>query len=200
MFGTESIRLLRDDWKVPKMLAEELYAIFNDDAPVSTAGGLTVTAPTGVAPITIGANTEGAYSPAFSFGSGSDAASTGWNPNTGEMQYNSPSGFNFTFPGTDGLPQTVTIGPMPDALNNQQPEATGGGMPGMVTGGSGSTYQATVYPEGLGGDSLSVAVTQMSIDPDATIPAGTWTTVLKNGTGSKASYSMQVPVWGSDPS
>jgi hypothetical protein len=199
MFGQEAIRLLRDDWKVPKMLAEELYAMFQ--APDATANGLTATAPAGVAPITIGASAAGNYSPAFSFGGGSGDAAIGWNPSTGQVQFASPSGFTFTFPGADGLPQTASIGPNTnDPGNLANPPEQGGAMPGMVTGGSGSTYQVTVYPEGLNGSSESVSVTQMSIDPNATIPPSTWTTVVKNGTGSKASYAMMVPVWGQDPS
>lgn len=196
MFGTEAIRLLRDDWKVPKMLAEELYAIFQ--APDTTTSGLTATAPAGVAPITVTPNTLGSYAPALSFGGNAGDPAIGWNPNTGQMQFDAPGGFNFTFPGPDGQPVNYPIGPTSD--NQQQDTSNGLSMPGQITGGSGNTYQVDVYLNGLNGNKKNVTVTQMSIDPNATIPTGTWTTVVQSGTKSNLSYSMMVPVWGADPS
>jgi hypothetical protein len=69
-------------------------------------------------------------------------------------------------------------------------EGGGGGFYGEVVSGSGSTY--TVDVEGVG----NVTVTQLQIDGDETIPAGTMALVVQVG----ENYFMQVPVWLEDES
>jgi hypothetical protein len=66
-------------------------------------------------------------------------------------------------------------------------------VPGKVlSGGPGATYQVQLYPNGpSGGAGDTVTCTQLQIDPNETIPAGTWAIVAK----SNNAYYMQVPVW-----
>lgn len=71
-------------------------------------------------------------------------------------------------------------------------------FPGVVTGGSGSTYTMNVYKKGLNGTPESVSVKQLQIANDS-IPSGSWALVSK---GSKTvagvtsvEYTMQMPVW-----
>ncbi len=69
--------------------------------------------------------------------------------------------------------------------------AGGGAVPGTVVGGSGDTYQMTIYPKGLGGETQQVTVKQLQIDPTETIPVGSWEMVSKVG----SNYYVQFPVW-----
>jgi len=52
LFGAETTRLLRKQWPTPTMLAQELYAMFQGNIPLSTSG-LTINNPTGSPAITI---------------------------------------------------------------------------------------------------------------------------------------------------
>jgi hypothetical protein len=71
--------------------------------------------------------------------------------------------------------------------------------PGIVTGGSGSTYTVNIYKKGLTGAPESVTVTQLQIHTGENIPAGTWALIAKGtktvGGVSSVEYTMQVPVW-----
>jgi hypothetical protein len=64
----------------------------------------------------------------------------------------------------------------------------GGGLPGEVLSGTGSTYTVRITTEEGTED---VTVTQLQIDPTETIPAGTKAIVAKVG----EDYFMQVAVW-----
>ena len=68
--------------------------------------------------------------------------------------------------------------------------ATSSVYPGVVTGGSGTTYTMNVYINGLGSAATTVTVTQLQLT-SGTIPAGTWALVAYVNGG----YYMQVPVW-----
>lgn len=70
--------------------------------------------------------------------------------------------------------------------------------PGVVTGGSGSTYTMNIYKNGLSGPTESVSVKQLQITGDS-VPTGTWALVAK-GTKTVAGvptpeYTMQIPIW-----
>lgn len=68
--------------------------------------------------------------------------------------------------------------------------------PGVVTGGSGGTYNVNIYKQGLTGPTTAVSVKQLQIAGSDSVPSGTWALVSK---GTKADggveYTMQVPVW-----
>lgn len=66
----------------------------------------------------------------------------------------------------------------------------GGGIPGRILSGSGSTYQVRLYPDSVA-PGATVAVTQLQIAVGESVPAGTWVIVTKAG----SRYVMQVPVW-----
>lgn len=71
---------------------------------------------------------------------------------------------------------------------------TGGGIPAQVGSVvSGSVYNVTIYPNGIGAEipGQDVTATQLQIHADEEIPSGTWTIVTKIG----STYYMQVPVW-----
>lgn len=188
MFGTQSLRLLRDKWSSAKDLAMELYAMFQDNNPVETGGGLTVSAPPGVAPLTL-LPASYASAPAIRFGSHAADPAIKFNPQESPgLTFEGPS-FTFVYTNPDGTPGQTDLG----GKNPTAPASSS--MPGKILGGKGSTYQVRVYPSGLSGKSKVVTVVQMSISSKAAIPVGTWTVVVKNGTDKKPFYSMQVPVW-----
>jgi hypothetical protein len=86
---------------------------------------------------------------------------------------------------------------IPIDLPSTSAEATGGGIPGKVLGGSGNEYEVEIYPEGLDGEPLTVNVLQLQIDSTGgDIAPDTWVIVTKV----KGSYYMQVPVWLAEPS
>jgi hypothetical protein len=71
-------------------------------------------------------------------------------------------------------------------------------FPGKITdGGPGQDYNADVYFEGLEGEATNVAVKQLDIDDDDTIPEDTWVFVVesKNVETNEVEYLIQVPVW-----
>lgn len=55
MFGSQVMRLLREKWKTPTELAQELFAVFQDGVPLTHSGGLTLRQKNGSseAPLTI---------------------------------------------------------------------------------------------------------------------------------------------------
>jgi hypothetical protein len=159
-FGTEALRLLRENWASPLLLAQELYSIFTSDSPIPITSPVAVSGtgnPANPAPvqITLGDNqgitlTHGANTTSFSLdGNGNLQQQTGMAGGSGAIK------------------------------------PIAGGLIGTVVSGSGSTYQVAIK----GGP--TVTVTQLSIDPSETIPAGTPAVVVQVG----AVYYMQVPTW-----
>ncbi len=71
-------------------------------------------------------------------------------------------------------------------------------FPGVVTGGSGSTYTMNIYKSGTNGTPESVSVKQLQISGD-NVPAGTWALVSKGfkvvSGVTQVEYTMQIPVW-----
>jgi len=161
VFGTEALRMLREQWQNATLLAQELYAIFTSDSPVPITSPVSVSGtanPTNPAPlqITLGDNqgitvNHGATQTTFSL-----------DPNGNLQQQTGLAG------------GTGVIKPI------------AGGLIGTVQSGTGSTYQVK-----LQGTGQVVTVTQLSIDPTETIPAGTPVVVVQVG----SAYQMQTPVW-----
>lgn len=170
MFGTQALRLLRENWPSATELAQELYAIFDDTNPTSS-GPITASPAPGSTQPPLTLNQDPLTLGAISIKSGSNNATIGLN------------GGSLTFSVNGDSQQPVGGG-------------GGGGVPGVVvSGGPGSgPYVVTIYPTGLSGGTQNVNVTQLSIDSGETIPAGTWTVVTQVG----SNYYMQVPVWGAD--
>lgn len=152
MFGAEAIRLLREDWPNATMLAQELYAIFQDSVPASTNAPLTANSSNpDQAPLVVNQFGNGGLSISFNKGQG------------GGIQIN------------DGVPQLVD-------KNGNPVGGSGGGVPGKVLSGSGSgPYQVQIYPAGLSGTTKTVSVTQLQIDSSDSVPANTWTIVNQVG-------------------
>ena len=66
--------------------------------------------------------------------------------------------------------------------------------PAQIQSGSGDTYTADIYVDGLGADTdpISEQVTQLDIASGETIPSGTWVMASKAKDGV---WYMQVPIW-----
>ncbi len=64
-------------------------------------------------------------------------------------------------------------------------------FPGVIVSGTGATYQANIYLNGLSGAATTVTVTQLQISSSETIPVGTSCLVVKSG----SNYYAQIPVW-----
>jgi hypothetical protein len=183
LFAKQSIRLLRERWNDATELAEEIYAILNNDEPLQIDG-----------PVTINNNTSG---PGITINNGGPG-------NTGGIQINRQPDPGINFPDLPPVPPTtapvvtiiynggnVTSGPDP---NGQQPVGGGGGggcFPGKILSGSGDTYSVAVYESGLAGEPKTRVVKQLQIDPAETIQENTWVMVGKVGN----SFFMMVPVW-----
>ena len=204
LYRDQAIRLLREDWGSINEAMEELYAIFTSDVPVQIDSPVTITAGpnSNSPPLTLRnfGNSEqiinierSALQPNFPNFPGFDPADIGdyiftviW-----------PDGTAEGFPGREpNEPQP------PQRGRGEQPTqggGGGGGLPGQVTSGSGSTYQVTVYRQGLAGPGESVSVRQLSIASDESIDAGTWVIVVQTtADDGTVSYYMQHPVWGPD--
>jgi hypothetical protein len=174
IFGDQSERLLRETWGSPTELAEELYAMFGVNTPLQIQGPVTITNTTPGPALTV--NQLGAYTP-------------GDFP-PGLTPPPSP-GISILSPGTDATPSGAAPPPAPVSVGG----GGGGGIPGQVqSGGPGPSYQVAIYTAGLAGGFIVVTVTQLQIDPDETIPVGTWALVTQAG----ANYYMNVPTWAAD--
>jgi hypothetical protein len=175
MFGTQALRLLREKWPNATMLAEELYAIFDDTNPTSS-GPIKIAQPAGTPPpgITPEVFDVPPWAP-LTFGSGPDATSFQIAPDGG-LTISSPS-VDFTTP--DGKP----LKPMAQAST----------FPGQVqSGGPGQgPYTVDVYQKGLGQPPTSMPVTQLQIAENDTVPVGTWVLVAVTD----FENFMQAPVW-----
>lgn len=89
-------------------------------------------------------------------------------------------------------PAEFDMGRLRDILGVSGGSTGGGGVPGKVLSGTGSTYQVQLYPNGPSAAAgATVSVKQLQIDSGATIPVNTWAIVTLAG----AQYCMQVPVW-----
>jgi hypothetical protein len=69
-------------------------------------------------------------------------------------------------------------------------------FPIMITGGSGTSYQATLFENGVAGEegatTETIDVEQLDLASGETIPVGTWAMASKASDGK---WYMQVPIW-----
>jgi len=176
----QSTRLLREDgWTAPD-LASELYAIFNAEVPFTVDGPVQIT------------NTDNAPGMTIYQAGPLDTAFQIVRPGLPAINFQDPAipPIDVGGPGDGGTTDTrvgsgggITSG---TGDGDQVPVSTGGGgLAGTVVSGSGSSYMVQLQ------DGRTVAVTQLQIDPAATIPAGTAAIVVFYMGG----YVMQVPVW-----
>ena len=173
MFGTQALRLLRESWPSVDMLAQELYAIFQDTNPTSSG------------PLTINNNTPA--------GPGMTINNSGGSGSSINLGRNGTPSVNFGLGPDGGLIITAPSVSSQTPGGQPAPIGGGGGVPGQVlSGGPGANYQVKIYPTGLAGPTKTVSAVQLQIDPGETIPAGTWALVAQAG----GNYYMEVPVWG----
>lgn len=175
MFGSQALRLLRENWPSPTMLAQELYAIFQDANP-TTSGPLTITNPNKAGP-GLAVKNSGGSADVMSFTGGTGGTST--------MSFGPDGGLVFTTPSFSTADKPG--GPTTNIKNS------GGAVPGQVlSGGPGAAYSVQVFPNGLAAASKTVAAVQLQIDAGETIQPGTFALFSLAG----PTYYFQAPVWG----
>lgn len=166
ILADQAFRLLREEWSGAggaQELSQELYLILTSPDPVQITSPVQITNPTNDPAISIANTNPDGTAPAFNITGPVDGAIT----------------FNNAFGDTVAPPESATPS-----------SSGGGGTPGKIISGSGSTYTVGVYADGktLSG---TVKATQLQIDPAETIPAGTWVNVVKSG----AFFFLFTPVW-----
>lgn len=194
----QKIRLMRTKWPNAQTLAEELYAMLNDDIPVSTNAPMTINNPTPAAPLTINQTSGDLPSIVFKK-NGQPAGSLGFDPKTGQPQLKDKNGNPATGQGTISSPPPQTV------------------FLGQIIGGSGDTYTANLYRQGKGvgpvlnpdGSSLVATVKVAEIAGAETIPAGRWFLVdylgpvVADSQGQlsvqSGQYWLQAPIWELSP-
>ena len=169
-FFDQSPRLLRHLWSTPTQLAQELYAMFQADIPMTTD-----------APVTI--NNPNPQLPAVTIQQPN-------NPNAPYINMKDPKGNPIGGLGvnpSNGKPALV-------GANGQPQQQQGSVFPGQVqSGGPGAgPYVVTIYPNGTGNAGQNVNVTQLQINGGSTVPSGAWVIVVQTADNS---YYMQLPVW-----
>lgn len=192
ILGDQAMRLLRESWASPNELAEELFAMFTSDRPVTIDSPLII-------------NNTSADGPPITINQG------GSNDQTIVINRDSPDppdvpdfpDFDFPTPGNtyitviyaDGTVDNPADDPPPNQPpdDDEQPEG-GGGFPGQVISGSDNDYTVEVYESGLTLAPVSRQVRQLSIASGEVIDPGTWGLIGRVG----AEYFMQLPVWGDD--
>src|SRR5262245_5417038 len=186
LFGTQAIRLLRDSWKRTKDLAEELYAMFQDDIPLEHNAPITITTRNSSPPLTIRNFGDGDFSIKIIKEDGTPGGGIGTDDD-GNPVFKDPNG-----------------DPVPNP-QDETPEEPGAGacIPGCVTAqASGQNYSVDLYENGPEQASTrNVTVRQLQIHADDTIPAGTWALVCRQLVTDEVTgdteevFSMQVPIW-----
>lgn len=198
MFGKQATRLLRERWKNATLLAEELFALFQDDIPLShdapvtinnhTAGpALTLRNGTPLPGVTVGTGADGA--PLIKLGdfNGGDLL---FQNQDGGLTWQGPS---FFFQPTDPATGLPSGAPVDLGSGGGGGGGGGGGLVGRVVSGAGASYTVDLYANGLSAAATSrVTVTVPAIDPAEVIPAGT---VLVPVVPAGGNYYHQPAVW-----
>jgi hypothetical protein len=164
----QSTRLLREDGWSAQGLADELFAIFNAEVPFTIDGPVVIV------------NTDNAPAITIDQAGPLDTVFEIRRPGIPSVQL--PDIPPLTLGGDDipnGHPRDTRIGSDGFVVGG------GGGIPGVVVSGTGDTYQVLLR------DGRTVTVTQLQIDPTATIPAGSAAFV----TLYQGAFVMLVPVW-----
>lgn len=173
----QAARLMREKWPNAQLLAEELIAMFNSEEPIELDG-----------PVIINNNST---EPAITINQGGAS-------NISIQIKNSPVPFpKYDIPPIDFADivnvYTTNIynNGSVESPQKKDDEESGKAYAAVVTGGSGDTYEVSVYKNGLTLAPVTATAKQLQIHPTETIPAGTWTIVVQSDGG----YYMQVPVW-----
>lgn len=203
----EAIRLIREKWKDPNGLAEELYAIFTGDQTIVIDAPVQITAPVDSNQPALQVRQLGnsdqiiqmqRLQPPNLSGLQQDEKSKD-DPSSPDFNY---SQFlldlgNFTFSVVFGNGDLLTFDNVdPQDLRGVDPKkgkkkSGGGGVPAKVISGIGADYVVNVYPDGVDADPTTVNAKQLQIATGATIPADTWTIATQIGD----IYYIIVPVW-----
>jgi hypothetical protein len=173
------------------MLAQELYAMFQQDVPLEHSGPITLNSEN---PLTI-KRPDFSDGPALTFKRGDET--WGFRFDGGKLVLYGPN-LNADLQEVTGnlTPSTGQTGTQQqDKKKDDEQKPSSGSFPGVITAGSGDTYTVSVYTDGLTLTPTEASVKQLSIDPAATIKAGTWVLVARSAGGE---YTMQSPVWGAD--
>ena len=203
-FDPQALRLLKEHWKDPQMLAEEIYAIMATTAPVKLNGPLRFE------------RADGYTGPMFEFvdGDGPTISITGGNSRTdinqGGINHSSNLTLNTNIEESDPFiiqegtgntsggtynPTTTYIGvpTLPGVPQGPGQENKSQSTPGRITGGSGKTYSVAYYANGP-----YEAVTEtlhnvecLGADDLWEIKANTWVDVRKSG---DRYYFLQPPI------
>lgn len=189
----QASRLIRTKWAGnTDLLAEEIYAIFTGDVPIVFDSPVTIVNNTNDPPLTI-----------RDFGDSDQSIRITKQrqpppdlPEIPPLDFDGVGGITITNIYPDGGTETWggDAGNPPDTrpgTGDQDQSGGGGGFPGKVVSGTGSTYLVDVYEAGLSAAPTQRTVTQLSIASGETIPADTWAIVGKVG----SDYFLQVPVW-----
>ncbi len=196
MFGEQAVRLLRKNWPDANQLAQELYAMFQNDIPLTMTAPLTLRPPRGQpaliivppplpGPLILVRNPDGTPLGGLSFGD-VNLGDGPFNP-TPLGDLNLPSPTRPTDPGNQDLywngrmsdPRPVHHRPPRDP--NAPVAAGGGAFPGQVASGSDAAYQVAVYENGLAvGSTGTVTVRVAGLAAGQSLSAGTWLTVCKS--------------------
>lgn len=206
MFGTQAMRLLRSSWSGmfgAKGLSRELFAMFQDDIPLTQNAPVTMNQD-GNAPALDLRRAPGSDGPLITFGNRTENyPGLTFSPQTpAGVGIDDNGGLNFTGPYINityiqnGEPTTASLGGDGSGAPPIKADGGGGGgFPGTVTSGSGNDYQCDVYLAGLDKAPTNLPVRQLSIAAGEAVPAGTWAVIGSQKVGSLTTYFMQVPVW-----
>ncbi len=216
MFGTESMRLLRETWPNPTELAQELYAMFQDDISLTQKGPIKFEPAPGVTPIQVtlpnGSNPGNIIQWQQQPSGGGPTLPA---PATGGIQFSSDGGTTYYSNYIDARVfeggTYVTYNIAGDGSPNQnlllvKAQQSGGGIPGQVlSGGPGpGPYQVKIYPGGLSAPPQTVSATVLQIAADDTVPVNSWHPILSVPNPSQQVgappklYYFQPPVWQGD--
>lgn len=170
IFGTETVRLLREKWPNASVLAEELFAIFTGTTPINIPPGSTLQP------------SDNPLTPRL----------TVPNYTAGQPIMNIP-GHGALSVQAGSLTFTTPSGQQSSGQQQKQQQQQGSTFPGKIVSGSGSSYTVAAYLTGLTNAPTNVTATQLQIDPAATIPTDSWVLL---GRSSNGAYFMQFPTWG----
>ncbi len=171
MFGTQAMRLRRTDWKNATLLAEELYAMFQEDIPLTHSGGLELKAKGDDAPLTL---TRGEFSdgPVLTFNNGGgDTGGFAWDG--ADLVISGPSIFFETLDG-EGNPVRTALGEGSGGGDEEEEETPASSYPGQVVSGEGTAYRVNVYTAGTSGTPTEVSAVGLGVADEAQVAAGSW--------------------------
>lgn len=187
MFHEYAIRLIRERWPTPTELAEELFAIFRSNIPLTHNGPITLTQDTDAPPLTINLR--------------DDDTTGGIVINRGGTPINFPGSGGGGGGGTDL--DDITWPDEPDVIAVPDPQETPFPLWGVILSKvNGSVYRVRCWAKDPASSPpiATLNVTQGLVDPAEEIPAGTPVIVIvfpviEGTTIRVGSAYMQSPVW-----